>query len=290
MSIRIIRISVVALILLILLHLTCPVSTALVLHVEDSDEKLDPVPDRPQWAEIPQNVTIEYGTRFYIQYNITGGTAAAWAISDDQRFTISWSWGYTFAYVEDNDVLPIGEYFLRIYVWDQDYSGISADIWISVVDSHSPTITGPADIEYIQGSNRSLSFFWSGFDLNPLYYLITLNGGLVAQGDWTEQEFEFEVAIGHLRKGSYGYTLTLWDLGNNSSTDTVTVHVTSDGSEPTTRSSHDYLVGRNTEKFEYIDAPDVLFIEIFAIIVLSGLIGLVSITAMTGKGYEFGFN
>ncbi len=279
-----------SLFLLIILQLFTPISTALILHVESKNAVRDPMPDTPVWKEIPQNVTIEYRSRLLIQYNITGGTAAAWAISDTERFSISWVWGSTFAFVTDNNVLPIGEYFLRIYVWDEEYSGIHADIWVKVVDSHLPSIFGPDDIEFLQGSNRSLSFSWSGYDENPLYYLVNLNGELAARGDWKEEDFEFEVSIGHLRKGTYRYSLTLWDLGNNSVTDMVTVRVLSNGSASTTQISHEYLVNHNTRRYEYLDPPDVLFIEIFAIIVLSGLVGLVSFTAVTGKGYEFGFD
>ena len=67
------------------------------------------------------------------------------------------------------------------------------------------------------------------------------------------------------------------------------MHVISDGNE-TIRTSNDYLVNRNAERYLYIDPPNILFIEVFAIFVLSGLVGLVMMAAIAGKGHEFGFN
>ncbi len=285
---RVVYIVLIALVMI--LQTSCPISTALLLHVEGQvdDSNVDPVPDAPQWIEIPQNVTLEYGERFSLTVNVST-SAAAWAISDEQNFKINWRWGAYSATIKDNGALPIGVYFLRIYVWDLQYSGISADIWITVVDSHIPEIESPGVIEYLQGSNRSMTFSWIASDANPVSYLITLNTALVEMGDWVDEERTFTVSIGHLRKGTYIYELTLEDIGGNIASDRVTVHVTSDGSE-TVVISHDYLVNRNAERYVYVDPPKILFIEVFAIFVLSGLVGLVMVAAVAGKGHEFGFN
>ncbi|MFW9919281.1 MAG: hypothetical protein ACFFED_06765 [Candidatus Thorarchaeota archaeon] len=276
--------------LLIVLQLSVPISTALVLHVENQTTLNTPIrePDAPQWTEVPQNVTLEYGSRFSMTVNITG-TAAAWAISDEQNFKITWHWGSTFASIKDTHILEIGVYFLRIYVWDEEYNGRTADIWITVVDSHFPSIDGPGNIEFVQGSNRTRTFTWHASDANPISYLITLNGGLVDQGEWNDEQKDFIINIGHLREGTYTYELELQDIGGNIASNIVSVHVLSDGNDPI-KPSNDYLVNRNAERYVYIDPPNVLFIEIFAIFVLSGLVGLVMVSAVAGKAHEFGFN
>lgn len=264
-----------------------PVAAGLNPHINRFDTSPQRI-DAPQFVEIPGNVTLEYGSRFSMTLNLTG-YSAAWAINDEENFAIGWTWGCTSAYIHDTHILSVGVYLVRVYVWDEQYAGTSIDIWITVVDSFFPSIEGPGNIEFVEGTNRSRTFTWYAFDANPLSYTITLNSMLAEQGDWTEESCEFSVAIGHLRKGSYAYKLSLQDIGGNIATNSVLVHVLPGGNETSIRTSVDYLINRNSEKYVYIDPPSILFIELFSIIVLSGLVGLVMMAAVAGKAHEFGF-
>ena len=108
-----------------------------------------------------------------------------------------------------------------------------------------------------------------------------------------QEEYQvFEFSLNSLRPGTYIYHLTLIDLGSNVVEDSVTVHVRQDENATTadtTISSYENdepVVTYNP----YFSKSYMSHMEMFAVIVISGLAGMVSIAALAGKSKEFGFD
>ena len=247
-----------------------------------------PAPDAISWKEQPQNHTLEYGEEFKYQVNLTGGVGYWWFVSDNLHFRISASAGADLGIIRSNGDLSIGVYYLRITVWDQNYVRLTADIWITVQDSFYPEIEGPENIEFTQGE-RNHNISWVAYDANPYYYVISKSGGDIEEGHWLEPLTVFTIALGFLPSGTFIYKLTLWDHGNNSAYSSVIVHVHQNETAQSDSTQDPYVRTGEIEKIVYVPKPDIMFIEFFAIIILTGLTGLVMISALGTKKHEFGF-
>ncbi|UCE11745.1 MAG: hypothetical protein JSW61_07395 [Candidatus Thorarchaeota archaeon] len=251
------------------------------LNLASSPSEFQPAPDMHRWIEQPTNQTLEYGERLHYKVNISE-FAFEWRVSDEIHFSIG------DGLIVDNFVLPIGEYLLGIMVWDISYDLLQAWIYIIVRDSVIPVLSSPSDVEMTQGE-QGKALLWTASDSNPSNYRIVKNGFIIEQGDWTEPFREFEISLNYISVGTHTYTLTVVDFGGNSVSDTARVYVNANASyvenTSTTASS-----GENIG-----DSKDVIFMrggarmvmELYAVISISGLIVLVSISILLGTPQEF---
>lgn len=248
-----------------------------------------PAPDMPSWMEQPANQTIELGDRFELTVSIlVGEVGYEWRVSDEENFVIGTGSEPNTAIVQDTHVLDIGVYFLRITVWDLYYDRLTADIYIHVEDSQVPVIDPAEDLEFVEGT-LGHNITWIARDANPSHYTIEMNGILLEEGPWEEEICRFYLIIYNLKAGTYTCTLTVWDLGYNTASSSATVYV-SPNPNATDNAHNPRLRSGGSEKVIYVSKPDILFIEIFAAVIFSGLAGLVMISAIAGKKHEFGFS
>ena len=115
-----------------------------------------------------------------------------------------------------------GLHNLTIYVCDL------AENWNSrmysfVTDDTNPSCTKPSDITYIEGTSGN-TITWTLSDTNPDHYAITLDGGAIDSGTWSNG-MEVNTSVDGLAAGVYVYTLILYDIAGNLVTDTVLVTV-----------------------------------------------------------------
>ncbi|MHA1907686.1 MAG: hypothetical protein ACW98Y_10365 [Candidatus Thorarchaeota archaeon] len=253
------------------------------------ESKPIPTPDMPKWTEQPQNQSVEFGDTFSYIVNITGTLGYWWFVSDNIHFRINAESAADHATINSNGILGIGDYYLKITVWDQTYDRLEAEIWISVRDTVYPNIEGPDTLEYMEGE-RNHSITWVATDANPYYYVITKSGASMEEGHWLEPYQEFTFNLGFLPSGTFIYRLQVWDHGNNTVSWSAVVHVRQNETAGSTDDDEDpYARTGEIEQVFYVPKPDVMFIELFAIVVLSGLTGLVLISAIATKRHEFGF-
>jgi hypothetical protein len=254
-----------------------------------ADMRAVPIPDTPVWKETPQNVTLEYGDRLLLHVNLSQGVGLWWSVNDEYHFSITQQSGTTGAIIKDKMVLPIGVYYLKITVWDSSYTSLTAEIYIHVIDSHSPRINGPTAIEFIQ-SEAKVTFNWTCYDENPSDYMITLNGNLLDQGNWTSSPEVFTVHVGHLRPGYYVYRIVVRDIGNNTAIASVLVHVIENPNEESGGTIQQDQVTSMFKQYTYVPAPTVPFIALFAVIAVCGLAAFVILAAVATRAHEFGFS
>jgi hypothetical protein len=251
----------------------------------------EPRLDRPYWTSPPQNQTIEYGTHFYYQVNISQPTPAfKWFISDTKNFRID---GEPFsAVIRDNAPLALGTYILGISVWDMEYSNLQAWIIITVSDTIHPSISNPEDMNITRGSEGNI-LTWELFDLNPVRYQVFRNNILLEAAEWTEPEVSVDVVLDFITTGTYYYEIRATDIGGNVASDIVKVEVL----ENTTLEQPSHHPDVYAEKnpfggFGKYAAPKLILpvMELFAAIVLLGLAAVVAIAVLVDRDKEWGFD
>lgn len=129
--------------------------------------------------------------------------------------------------------------------WD-DYNGTGiyeiqgntgeVDHYPHRLDMLSPIIDNPDDIEYMEGSMGN-TIVWSPFDLNPTSFQVLRDGMVIASDIWNGSIIE--VDVDGLLSGTYNYTLIVFDILDNWTSDTVlvTVTATTTTTVPTTTTS-----------------------------------------------------
>ena len=248
-------------------------------------------PDMPHWDSIPQNQTIEYGTRFNYQVNLSQPNAAYWwFISDTRNFRISG--GPFSALIQDNKLLDIGTYVLGISVWDMEYNNLKAWIIITVSDTVHPTISSPQDMNITRGSKGN-TLTWELFDLNPVRYQVFRNNILLEAAEWTEPEVSVDVVLDFITTGTYYYKITATDIGGNVVSDVVKVEVLENTTlEQPTHHPDVYAEKNPFGGFGKYAAPrlNLPVMELFAAIVLLGLAAVVAIAVLVDRDKEWGFD
>lgn len=196
----------------------------------------DPDSVAPEWITAPIEQTIECGDTFkmVVEADDDSGISTYW-IDDTDLFSIEFidsSVDYK-ANITCNQPLAFGEYTVEVRAYDPFNNFCSATFTVIVQDTISPEIVGPADVTYKEGETGK-NLEWSVSDLNPSSYAIFVDGVKVDDGLWNEPSGTIEISIDGLSAGEYKYRLEVYDLGENSASDEVTVKVEGKTPVPTT--------------------------------------------------------
>ncbi|MFX0056001.1 MAG: hypothetical protein ACFFAX_15130 [Promethearchaeota archaeon] len=122
------------------------------------------------------------------------------------------------------DNLAIGVYVFHLFVNDTSGNNATDDATVTVNrDDIDPLITyTPPDLAYAQGA-RNIIRNWTATDNFKSTYTIAIDGIVYVSEDWESETIEFDFA--GLSAGVHEVTLTVYDLGGNSASSTVTVSV-----------------------------------------------------------------
>ncbi|MFX0055798.1 MAG: hypothetical protein ACFFAX_16065, partial [Promethearchaeota archaeon] len=129
------------------------------------------------------------------------------------------------------DGLALGRHNFTIVVTDQDANTATDMLWVIVYDGTPPNVDNPGDVYYDEG-NLGSSITWDPTDTNPINYLIYKDEVLLQSGVWNSTSETLTIIVDNLPRGSYNFTLVVFDIGGNRGSDTVMVYV-SDGTPPT---------------------------------------------------------
>jgi len=179
--------------------------------------------------EIDSPLDIEYEeeqTGFSISWNPADANPDSYEILRNGTVLDSGSWlgeGISISV----DGLGAALYNYTLVVHDTFDNWASDLVWVNVtpkfVDSDSPTIDSPSDIEY-EEETTGHSIIWTPLDDYPVSYEIRKNGTIIRSGSWSGDQISIGVA--GLAPDLYNYTLTVYDIGLNSVSDSVWVNVT----------------------------------------------------------------
>ncbi|MBD3158964.1 MAG: hypothetical protein GF309_09270 [Candidatus Lokiarchaeota archaeon] len=129
------------------------------------------------------------------------------------------------------DGLGLGVYNFTIVVNNTGGYSVADIVFVTVVDGTPPTINEPGDIWFDEGDS-GWSISWNPDDDHPASYEIFRNGTLVKSGAWNSTEETITISLEGLSGGVYNYTAVVYDVGTNSVSDDVIVHVIPDTDPP----------------------------------------------------------
>ncbi|MHA2432671.1 MAG: hypothetical protein ACXADO_05505, partial [Candidatus Thorarchaeota archaeon] len=121
--------------------------------------------------------------------------------------------------------LAIGQHIFTFLVYDTSGNNATDDVVVTVKgDDVVPVITyAPADFQVSQGLATVIRN-WTATDDFKAEYTIVVDGITVVESDWNSETIEFDFSS--LSVGVHEVVLTVYDIGGNSATSTVTVSVT----------------------------------------------------------------
>lgn len=134
--------------------------------------------------------------------------------------------------------LNLGQYNFTLYIYDDEANSAVDTVWITIIDTTSPTIDSPADISFKERTSE-YNIVWNLTDLNPLKYEIYKNSVRLQQEYWNSLFEIVTISVEDLSYGVYNYTIIVFDSSNNTKTDEVVVTVL-DGIEPIIFGSSDF--------------------------------------------------
>jgi C4-type Zn-finger protein len=191
-------------------------------------------------------------------YNTTGNSIT-WVANDKYpdtmiiyrngaiQFSTSWTSGNIGINI---DGLSVGTYNYTIVVYDKSSNLANDTVIVTVIDTYNPLITSPANFTYVEGSFGN-SISWSGVDDYPDNYIIYQNATINATASWSSG-VPIVYNIDGRMKGTYNFTIILYDSSGNSVSDTVMVTVT-DGIDPSISHPSDiiYILGSSGNTLQW---------------------------------------
>ncbi|MCH8908320.1 MAG: hypothetical protein IH840_14630, partial [Candidatus Heimdallarchaeota archaeon] len=151
---------------------------------------------------------------------------------------VGWTSGITIT--RNVDGLSLGTHVYTLIVYDDGGNSATASITVTVVDGSIPIITSSGDIAISEGSTGN-SISWIPTDANPTIYDLFLDGSPLVQGVAWTSGIQITRNVDGLSLGAHIYTLTVYDDGGNSASESITVTVV-DGTNPTITSSGDISI------------------------------------------------
>ncbi|TFH06820.1 MAG: hypothetical protein E4H14_09910 [Candidatus Thorarchaeota archaeon] len=176
----------------------------------------------------------------YIFVGISGNELA-WIISDqnpdnyelyqDDVLVASGSWAsspWTYRYSING--FAEGTYVFMLTIYDIDGNSVSDYVTVYVqTDDIDPIINHPGDINMTVGTIGNY-IVWTATDTFPSHYAIVENATVVGTGNWGGTTIS--LSLDNLPAGHYTFTITVYDSGGNTATDSVNVSVIPVGGWP----------------------------------------------------------
>ena len=190
------------------------VSDTILIDVYDI---VDPTVDNPPNFEIFLGVT---GNEIVWDADDLNPDNYVVMMDDSEYATDSWTSGTISI---DIDGLSAGVHVFTMTVYDADENSASDSVSILVInDATAPTIDSPDDIVFIVDTigNRII---WTPTDDYPDSFEVSFNGTVIATDSWGGGHIVFE--LDNLVAGEYNFTMTVFDGGQHSASDTVAVQV-----------------------------------------------------------------
>ncbi len=172
----------------------------------------------------PDDVNYEAGT---IGHSIVWSHSVSCPLSSEiyrnSSLLESDSWDGSSIVVNIDNLYPGVYNYTNVIHFGDDEEAVDT-VMVTVVDTTSPELTHPTDIEY-EVNTTGHSITWVPSDLMPQSFEIHLNGTLIESGSWNGSSIT--ISVDGLEPGAYEYTIVVTDTSGNYDSDSVLVIVTS---------------------------------------------------------------
>lgn len=206
--------------------------------IVESVDSINPTIDNP--------ADIEYSTGQTGNNIIWHGSdlnPASYEIFQDGISVKTGVWNFSVESIVINvDGLLAAEYNYTILVTDMGGNTAVDEVIVTVVETTSPSIDSPEDIEYAEFDTGNM-IVWHPNDANPKSYVMYFEETPLKSGLWNTSSESISISVDGLSLGVFNYTLLVTDQYDNTAQDEVLVIVT-DGTPPVVN-----------------DVPDVTFTE-----------------------------
>ncbi len=120
-----------------------------------------------------------------------------------------------------------GVYHYNLTVFDTSGNFATDEVVVSVIDTNSPNIIGPTDIELLL-DEQGVEIGWIVEDEDPDAYTLTHNETDIISGNWISGEM-ISLVLEGLEEGFHIYHLTVVDQTGNVADDELVVHILPSG-------------------------------------------------------------
>ncbi|UCE10759.1 MAG: hypothetical protein JSW61_02160 [Candidatus Thorarchaeota archaeon] len=165
----------------------------------------------------------EFSTGNTITWNVSESNPSTYSIFVNGTPDSEGDWDSSnLTIIVDNHSLGVYNYTLLV----ADTSGnIASDsVFVFVYDGDAPNLTNPEDLEFYEGAT-GVTIVWIATDEHPERYEILIDGAILRLGLWNTTGEPISVALDSMEPGDYDYTCIVYDVGDNSASDTVLVEV-----------------------------------------------------------------
>ncbi|MCY3415096.1 MAG: BspA family leucine-rich repeat surface protein [Candidatus Heimdallarchaeota archaeon] len=170
-----------------------------------------------------QDQVIEYGTPTNITWQFTDLYGDEFNLWINDELNQSGIWETEYSLILSLDSLVVGRYNFTLQVVDSSGNMASDQLWVDIVDTTSPQITGSENFSYELGSlNNSIS--WLITDYHADRFSIYGNGSLIRSGSW-QSGIAIILDIDDLYNGFYNFSIIVFDQYNNTASDELIVQV-----------------------------------------------------------------
>ncbi len=176
----------------------------------------------PPTIDSPSNITLEDGMpSSQIIWNPNDANPSSYELYIDDVSAGPQIWDGS-AVSTTTAGLGVGNHNLTLVVYDIDSNNATDSMWVEVIPSTPPSVSGPASVDISEGSSGEY-FTWTASDLYPDFYDVFRNGSNIIQGA-TWFGGDVSVSLDGLSLGDHNYTIILTDQAGNTAVDTVWVH------------------------------------------------------------------
>ncbi|MHA2503844.1 MAG: hypothetical protein ACXAE3_13370, partial [Candidatus Kariarchaeaceae archaeon] len=179
------------------------------------------LPDVSNTGDIP--AYIEGSGSNWINWTATDNHADNYAIYRNNSLIDIGSWSSGTPINLDIDGLAKNYYVYTISVYDTTGNLRNSTVYVTVIDTTLPSISSDGDFSISEGATGEV-VSWTGFDVNFDTYTIDIDGLFNTSGFWNNDDPVTYLLDGFL-KGTYVFTLTLFDTSGNSFNTSISVDV-----------------------------------------------------------------
>ncbi|MHA2192140.1 MAG: hypothetical protein ACXAAR_01795 [Candidatus Thorarchaeota archaeon] len=187
--------------------------------------------DVPTINDLQDTDVVEESTSNYLIWNPLDLNPQSYAVYRNGTLYKSGTWNSSAELIQVLiDGLDLGRHNFTAVVTDLDANTATDMLWVTVYDGTPPNVDSPGDVYYAEGDPGS-SITWDPTDTNPVSYVVYKDEVLLQSGTWNSTLETLTINVENLLRGSYNFTLLVFDFGGNKGNDTVMVYV-SDGTAP----------------------------------------------------------